>query len=67
MPNGITTLDHSSMLIGFQEFIIKDDRPLSVKYFPLTMGHEYGVWALSTQMLRGESLECIRELSFKQE
>jgi hypothetical protein len=60
--NVITTLDHSSMLICFQDFIIKDDHPLSMKDFPLTMGHECRVWALSTKMIHGKSLECIWEL-----
>jgi hypothetical protein len=55
------------MLIRFQEFIIEDDRPLSVIDFSMTMGHEYPVWALSTQMLSGEGFKCIWELSFKKE
>ena len=67
MPNGITTLDDSSVLVCFQEFIIKNDRPLSVIDFLLTMGHEYRVWALSTKMLHGKGFECIWELSFKKE
>ena len=62
MLNVVTTLDHNSVLICFQEFIIKDDGPLSVKDFPLTMGQECRVWALSTKMICGESLKCIWEL-----
>jgi hypothetical protein len=67
MPNAITAYNHDSMLIRFQEFIIKDDLPLSVIDFSMTMGHECSVWALSTQVLCGEGFKCIWELSFKKE
>jgi hypothetical protein len=66
-PKAIAALDHSSVFIGFQEFIIKDDSPLSVIDFSMTMGHECAVWALSTKMLCGEGFKCIWKLSFKKE
>jgi len=62
--NAITAPNHYSMLIYFQEFIIKDDFPLSVVDFSLTVGHEHAAWALSTKMLCHEGFKCIRELSF---
>ena len=38
IPFVMTTLNHS-MLICFQKFIIKDNRPLSMVYFLITMYH----------------------------
>jgi hypothetical protein len=65
--NAIATHNNDSMLKSFQEFIIKDDLPLSIIDFSMTMGHECSVWALSTQVLSGEGFKCIWELSFKNE
>ena len=67
MPNPIATVNHNSVLVCFQEFIIKDDCPLSMIDFLMTMGHEYAAWAFSTQILHGECFKCIWELSFKKE
>jgi hypothetical protein len=66
-PKAIAALDHNSVLVGFQKFIIKDDSPLSVINFSMTMGHECTVWALSTKMFCRESFKSIRKLSFKKE
>ena len=63
--NAIATLNHNSMLICFQEFIIKNDCPLSMIEFSMTMGHEHVVWTLSTKMLCGEGFKCIWELLFE--
>ena len=65
MPDVITTLNHDSVFICFQEFIIKDDCPLGMIDLSMAMGHEYTVWALSTKMFCGEGLKCIWELPFK--
>ena len=67
MLNVIATVYHNSMLVCFQEFIIKDDCPLSVIDFSMTMGHECAAWAFSTQVLRGECFKCIWKLSVKKE
>jgi hypothetical protein len=40
MLNAIAALNHNSVLICFQEFIIKDDCPLCVIDFSMAMGHE---------------------------
>jgi hypothetical protein len=66
-PKAIAALDHNSVLVGFQKFIIKDDSPLSVIKFSMTMGHECTVWALPTKMLCGEGFKCIWKLSFEKE
>jgi len=66
-PDAITALNHNSVLVCFKKFIIKDDRPLGVIDFSMTMGHENTVWALATKILCGEGFKCIWELSFKKE
>ena len=67
MSNTIATLDHNSVFIGSQEFIIKDDSPLSMIDLSMTMSHECTVRAFSTKMLGGEGFKCIWKLSFKKE
>jgi len=67
MLNAITAPNHHSMLMCFQEFIIKDDHPLSMVDFSLTVGHGCAAWALSTKMLHRKGFKCIRELSFTKE
>jgi hypothetical protein len=36
--DAIATFDYHSMLIRFQEFVVKNDRPLSMVHFSMTMG-----------------------------
>jgi len=36
--DAIATFDYHSMLIYFQEFVVKNDQPLSMVHFSMTMG-----------------------------
>jgi len=40
VPTPITTINHNVMNVRLQEFVIKNDRPLSMIEFPVTMCHE---------------------------
>jgi hypothetical protein len=53
------------MLVRFEEFIIKDDSPLSMKHFSVAMRHEYTVGSFLTNEFLRERFECIGELSCK--
>ena len=50
------------MLVCFEEFIIKDDSPLSVINFSVAMCHECAVGSFPTNEFLREGFECIREL-----
>ena len=66
--NLVTTLDHYSMLVCFQEFIIEYDWPLCVVHFLTTMTHERGVGFLSmANVVSCKDLEGIRKLSVPKE
>jgi len=64
-PNVVTALDSHSVLIRFQEFIVKNNRPLCMVDFSVAMRHECTVGPLAANLLCCESFEGIWELSFK--
>jgi hypothetical protein len=64
-PDGITALNCHSVLICFQELIIKDDRPLSVVDFLMAMGHKSAIGSFPANVLCCKGLEGVRELSLK--
>ena len=53
-PNPVTTVDHNTVTVNvrIQEFVIKDDRPLSMIEFSVTMRHECAVRPLPANALR---------------
>lgn len=57
--------NNDSMLVCFEEFIIKDDSPLSVIHFSVAMCHEYAVGSFLTNEFLREGFECIGKLSCK--
>lgn len=57
--------NHDSMLVCFEEFIIKDNSPLSVIHFSVAMCHEYAIGSFPTNEFLREGFECIGELSCK--
>jgi hypothetical protein len=63
--DAIKASNHDSMLVCFEEFIIKDDSPLSVIHFSVAMCHEYAVGSFPTNEFFREGFECIGELSCK--
>ena len=65
MFDAIKAGNHDSMLVCFEEFIIKDDSPLSMKNFSVAMCHEYAVGSFPTNEFLCEGFECIRELLCK--
>ena len=66
--NLVTTLDHYTMLVCFQEFIVKYDWPLCMVHFSMTMTHEHGVGFLSmANVVSCKDLEGIRKLSVPKE
>jgi len=54
--------NYDSMLVCFEEFIIKDDSPLSVIYFSVAMCHECAVRSFPTNEFLRKGFEFIREL-----
>ena len=62
IPFVITDLNHHSMLICFQKFIIENNRPLGMVYFSMTMCHERIIGRLA-DILCCEVCKGIRELS----
>jgi hypothetical protein len=50
------------MLVRFEEFIIKDDSPLSVIHFSVAMCHECAVGSFPTSEFLRKGFECIGEL-----
>jgi len=64
-PDVIVALNHHPMLVCFQEFIVKDDRPLSMIHFSLAMCHKCGARSFPANVLCCEGFEGIGELSFE--
>jgi hypothetical protein len=60
--DAITALDYNSVLVCFQEFIVKNDCPLRVIHFSIAMCQEGGVRSLPTSVLCCEGLKGIRKL-----
>jgi len=50
------------MLVCFEEFIIKDDSPLSVIHFTVAVCHECAVGSFPTNEFLRKGFECIGEL-----
>jgi hypothetical protein len=48
-PDPIITVNHNTVNVRFQEFIIRNDRPLSMIEFWVATSHERTVWSLSRQ------------------
>ena len=65
MPDGVTALNRHSVLICFQELIVKDDCPLSMVDFSMAMRHKSAIGPFPANVLCCEGLEGVRELSFK--
>jgi hypothetical protein len=61
-PDGVITLNHHSVLVCFQELIVKDDGPLSVIDFSTAMSHQSIGGSLPVIVLCYEGLEGAREL-----
>jgi hypothetical protein len=57
--------NYDSMLVCFEEIIIKDDSPLSVIQFSVAMCHENAVGSFPTDEFLREGFECIGELLCK--
>ena len=64
-PDRVAAVDHNTVDIGMQEFIIEKDGPLSVEDFSMTMRHEGTVGTLSTKAISSKCIEGIWELSSK--
>src|ERR1700679_2747998 len=65
--NTVATFNHHSMFVRFQEFVVKDDCPLGMVDFSLTVGHEDIVWTLAANMFCGEGFKCIWKLLLRVE
>ena len=59
----VTTLDHHSMFVCSQEFIVEDDRPLSMVHLPIAMAHKHGIRFLAN-VLCCKGGKCTGQLSF---
>jgi hypothetical protein len=64
-PNPVVAVDNNAMRVGLQEIVIKNDRPLGIIYFSMTVRHESTIGSLPTNVLVGEGLEGVWELSIK--
>lgn len=62
MFDAIKAGNYDSMLVCFEEFIIKDDSPLSVIYFSVAMCHECAVGSFPANEFLRKGFEFIREL-----
>ena len=62
MFDAIKAGNYNSMLVCFEELIIKDDSPLSVIYFSVAMCHECTVGSFPTNEFLGKRFECIGKL-----
>ena len=60
--DSIAALDYNSVLVRFNEFIVKNDRPLGMVHFMVTMGHKGGIGPFAPNIFRCKGLEGIREL-----
>ena len=62
MFDAIKEGNYDSMLVCFEEFIIKDDSPLSMIYFSVAMCHECAVESFPTNEFLCKGFEFIQEL-----
>jgi len=50
------------MLVCFNEFVVKNDRPLGMIHFTVTMGNKGGIRPFAPNVFRHKGLEGIGEL-----
>ena len=62
--DAITTLYYHTVLVRFQEFIVKNDCPLSVEDFSLAMCHKGRADSFLANVLCCKGFESIRKLPF---
>jgi hypothetical protein len=60
--NPITAVDHKTMGVSLHEFVVKDDRPLGVEDFSITVCHERVTGSFPTKVVRREGLEGVWQL-----
>jgi hypothetical protein len=60
--DAITALNHNTMLICFQKFIIEQNVPLGLHDLTLTVSHKLFTGAFSAGMLGSEVFERIQKL-----
>ena len=60
----VTALDYHTVLIRFQEFVIKNDCPLSVEDFSLAMRHKGRADSFPANILCRKGFESVRKLPF---
>ena len=65
MFDAIKAGNYDSMLVCFEEFIIKDDSPLGMIHFSVAMCHECAVGSFPTNEFLRKGFECIGELWHK--
>src|ERR1700729_1941687 len=58
----VTTFDHNTVAIGFQELVVKEYRPLRMHDFSTAMSHQGFDGAIGSHVLSGEVLKCVWEL-----
>lgn len=58
----ITTEYYNSMLAGLHKLIVKQNFPLCMIEFPMTVCHEVSTGSLTTEVFRGEIFETIWKL-----
>ena len=61
--DAIATFDYHPMFVCFQKIIVKNDQPLSMVRFSLTMHHKHRIRSLA-DILRGKGSKGIRKLTF---
>jgi len=60
--DSITALDYDSVLVRFNEFIVKNDHPLGMVHFTVTMGNKGGIRPFAPNVFCCKGLEGIGEL-----
>jgi len=58
----VAATNNDSVFPCFKEFIIKEDQPLCMQQFAMTMGHEVGRQCFTTEMTACKVLKAIGEL-----
>jgi len=62
MTDSITALDYNSVLVHFNEFVVKNDCPLGMVHFTVTMGNKDGIRPFASNVFHRKGLEGIGEL-----
>jgi hypothetical protein len=58
----VAARNHDAMFISLHELVIKEDFPLCMHEFPVTMCHECISGSFHAKVLGREVLECVRKL-----